>query len=302
MEKTVLIVDDQKEQAEGLKKILSKEMPGYNFESYTAQDEILEAIEHKFYSLAIVDIRMDDYDFDGIELVKKIFEVNPFAKVIIVSAFRDEYFAKLKDLLLTGKVIEVLEKELVATWAPKLKKIIEEYYDSMKRNPSELNQALLQFYAEAKNEDDTYKKGERFEHFISLLFGSFGYKQILKRVKDMSSNEVDLIVRNETADSFLNKFGKYILIECKNKPKEGVGKNDFIVFMKKLQNTNGLAQLGILATTGYIARTTYLEALRDSSGVEKVIFISNPEIERLIKSSDKFEELKRIIDDQVKDN
>lgn len=302
MEKNILVIDDESIQAEGLAKALKKEMPYYSFEWRSKEDEILDAIENRFFSLAIVDIRMDKYKFDGIDVVNKIFEVNPFAKVIIVSAFKDEYLLQLKKILLSGKVLDVVDKESLATWPQKLKVIIDDYYDKVDKDPSEINKALLQYYADAKNISDTYQKGERFEHFISLLFQSFGYKEISKRVIDRSSNEVDLIIRNEIDDSFLNKFGKYLLIECKNKPDSSVGKNDFIVFMNKLKNTGGLSDLGIIATTGYIARTTYIEAVRESQNDRKVLFISNPEIERLINSSDKKEEFKKLIDSQIKDN
>ena len=302
MEKTVLIIDDQREQAEGLWKLLSAALPHITFEWYSEEQAIIDAIEHRFYTLAIVDLRMDKYNIDGLGIIRKIFEINPFAKVMVLSAFRDEYFGQLKDVFLSGKVVDFFEKEQFKTLAGKLQKSVQAYFDSLDRNPSEINNALLQFYAEAKNEQDTYKKGERFEHFISLLFQSFGYKEISKRVKDISQNEVDLIIRNETDDSFLNKFGKYILVECKNKPDAGVSKNDLIVFDTKLENTNGLSELGIIATTGYIARTTYAEALRNSGTRRKILFMSNPEIEQLIRANDKKEEFKRLIDSQVKDN
>ncbi len=302
MEKTILIIDDQADQAEGLYKLLSEELPHFNFLWSSAEKDILHSIEHKFYSLAIVDIRMDTYDFDGIKIINDIFTINPFAKVIVLSAFKDEYFGSLKDLMLTGKIVDIFEKEQFKTLVTKLKSAIENYYSKVDEDPSEINNALLEHYAETKNLIDTYKKGERFERFISLLFQSFGYKEITKRVKDKTLNEVDLIIRNETQDTFLNKFGKYILIECKNKPDEKISKNDFIVFLSKLRHTNGLAELGIIATSGYISWTTYYEAIRESAEARKIIFMSNPEIEQLIKASDKLEQFKKLIDSQVKDN
>jgi len=302
MKRNILIIDDVKEQAEGLAKGLANLLPDYSFEYRFEEEEITKAIENRFFSLAIVDIRMDGFSSNGIDFVKKIFEVNPFSKVIIVSAFKDEYLLPLKELLLTGKVVDVLDKEDFDLWLPKIKTKIEEYYEELSSDTAEINNALLQLYSEAKNETDAFRKGEKFEHFISLIFQSIGFNQVLKRVKDKSLNEVDLIIRNDIEDSFLSKFGKYILIECKNKQEEGVSKNDFIVFNNKLKNTSGLAELGIIATTGYIARTTYLEALRESGEARKILFLSNREIERLIKASNKLSEFKSLIDFQVKDN
>ncbi len=302
MRKNVIIIDDVKEQAEGLAKGLSRLLPNYSFDNYHTEIEILEAIENRFYSLAILDIRMDGFSVDGIELAEKIFEVNPFANVIIISAFKDEYFLRLKDLLLTGKVVDVQDKEDFTTWLPKLKDTIESYYKKIDNDPSEINNALLQYYSEAKNETNTFLKGEKFEHFMSLIFQSIGFNQVLKRVKDQSLNEVDLIIRNDIEDNFINKFGKYILVECKNKPVEKVNKNDFIVFQNKLKNTNGLAELGIIATTGYITKNTFVEAVRESGEARKILFLSNPEIEKLIRADNKLSTFKNLIDQQVKDN
>ncbi|NRT13643.1 response regulator [Flavobacterium sp. 14A] len=302
MRKNVIIIDDVKEQAEGLDKGLSKLMPHYSFDNYHSEEGILDAIENRFFSLAIIDIRMDEFSFDGIDLAKKIFEVNPFSHVIIISAFKDEYFLRLKDLFLTGKVVDIQDKEDFETWLPKLKNTIENYYENIEKDPSEINNALLQFYSEAKNETDTYRKGEKFEHFMSLMFQSIGFNQVLKRVKDKSLNEVDLIIRNDIEDSFIGKFGKYILVECKNMPVTKVNKNDFIVFQNKLKNTNGLAELGIIATTGFITKNTYIEAVRESGESRKILFLSNPEIEKLIKAENKLSTFKNLIDNQVKDN
>jgi len=302
MKRSILIIDDVKEQAEGLEKGLRKSLSSeYHFESVFEEDKIIQFIENRYFSVAIVDLRMDEYSFDGIELINKIIQTNPFAKILIVSAFKGEYLLQLKDLFLTGKIIDVLDKEDYDTWIPKISNIIEKYHKETFKSPDEINNALLEYYSNAKNETNAYSKGEKFEHFVSLLFQSIGFNSINKRVIDKSLNEVDLIIRNEIKDPFLNKFGKYILIECKNTKKK-VDKNTFIVFSSKLKHTNGLAELGIIATTGFITRNTYIEAVRDSSDVRKIIFISNLEFQKLISSSNKLETFKNIIDEQVKDN
>lgn len=303
MKRSILIIDDIKEQAVGLKKGLKINLSSeYDIKSVYEEHDIIDSIENRYFSLAIVDLRMDGFNFDGIELINKIIEKNPFSKIIIVSAFKGEYLVQLKDFFLTGKIIDVLDKEDYEIWIPKISKIIEDYHNDAFSSSDEINNALLEYYSNAKNETDTYSKGEKFEHFVSLLFQSIGYNSINKRVIDKSLNEVDLIVRNEIKDPFLNKFGKYILIECKNKPKEKVDKNTFIVFSNKLKHTNGLAELGVIATTGYLTRNTYLEAIRESNSVKKIIFISNIEFKRLIMSINKLETFKEIIDEQVKDN
>jgi len=302
MNKSVLIIDDEQTQVNSLTKALKEKLPNVEFIPTFAEQDILSAIESKFYSLAIIDLRMDKYSFNGITLIEKIIEVNPFSKIIVTSAFTQEYINKLKPFMLKGKIINVLEKEKFEVWIPKIANTINEYFDAINEDSLPLQAALLQYYADAKNEIDTYKKGEKFENFVSLLFGNIGYQDIKRRVIDKSRNEVDLIVRNEINDLFLNKLGDYFLIECKNKPNENIGKNDFIQFYSKLDNTNGLARFGFLFTAGYIAQTTYTEAVRTSKSDKKIVFFSNSEIERLIKTEDIRKEFKNIIDEQVKDN
>ncbi|MBI3233551.1 MAG: response regulator [Bacteroidetes bacterium] len=107
MKRSVLIIDDEKAQAESLSKALSKELTNSSFDFAFDEEDILSKIENSYFSIALVDLRMDKFSFDGIDLIKKIFQVNPFAKIVIVSAFTGEYFAQIKDLLTTGKIIDV---------------------------------------------------------------------------------------------------------------------------------------------------------------------------------------------------
>jgi len=303
MQKTTLIIDDEILQAQSLAKSLASSLTDFSFEIYSEKDAILNAVENRFYNLAIVDIRMDKLGIDGIDICRRIFELNPIANVIIISAYKEEYFDQLKTILKTGKVLDVISKEdKPSDTAQILVPIIDSYFKKQDDDISIYNSSLLQFYSDTKNELDTFKKGILFERFISLLFGSMGFKEINKRIIDSSRNEIDLAVRNETKDPFLNKFGKYILIECKNHPDYKVGKNEFILFSDKLKNSNGLAELGIIATTGGFAKTTYLQAMRESAIPNKILFLSNVEFLNLIRSENKIEDFKKLIDEQMKNN
>lgn len=298
---SILIIDDEKLQAENLQKAFRKERPQY--ETFTAfeEEDILDKIENLFFSVAIVDLRMDKFNIDGFEIIKQIIAINPFAKIIIVTAFSSEYISELNKITATGKVKAVVDKKSFPDFINDIFEHTDEVIAAFENEDDVRSKALLQVYAEAKNEENSYKKGIKFENFTALMFAEMGFNHIRKRNKDKSSNEIDLMVRNDIEDTFFQKFNPYFLIECKNM-KEGVSKNDFIVFKNKLDNTNGLANLGFFVTTSYMKRTTYLEAMRSSQGSNKVIFISNPEIEQIIKSPNTIETLKSIIDVQVKDN
>lgn len=298
----ILVIDDEKPQAIALAKTIESVIPMSNVLNASAKEEIINYVENKFYNLAVIDIRMDAYDFNGISLARRILEINPYTKILFVSKFIPEYLDELTPLLQNGNVLGFSDKKIdYDEWGEELKNVILPYYEQLDSNPQSISTALINMYSELKDEENTYLKGSRFEDFISLLFQSIGFSEIVKRTRDKSLNEVDLIVRNEIDDPFLTKFGKYILIECKNHL-DTIDKNDFILFKSKLTATNGLAELGFFITTSSFKRTAYLEALRSSEGHHKIVFIDNSLLMRLMKSEDPREELKRIIDYQVKDN
>lgn len=298
----ILVIDDEKPQAIALAKTIESVIPMSNVLNASAKEEIINYVENKFYNLAVIDIRMDAYDFNGISLARRILEINPYTKILFVSKFIPEYLDELTPLLQNGNVLGFSDKKIdYDEWGEELKNVILPYYKQLDSNPQSISTALINMYSELKDEENTYLKGSRFEDFISLLFQSIGFSEIVKRTRDKSLNEVDLIVRNEIDDPFLTKFGKYILIECKNHL-DTIDKNDFILFKSKLTATNGLAELGFFITTSSFKRTAYLEALRSSEGHHKIVFIDNSLLMRLMKSEDPREELKRIIDYQVKDN
>ena len=182
-------------------------------------------------------------------------------------------------------------------WVPELTKIIEGYFNK-DLNPFAI-QILEDLYANAKNEPNTAKKGRMFEEFVVGLFRQMGFIHIETRVRDKASNEIDLIVRNDLNDAFFSKFGRYLFVECKNRPELGFSKNDFILFNKKISASNGDSNLGVVFTTGHIKRSVYLEALRESEKGIKILYLGSGEIMRLIHTPNMLDEFKEIIDRQV---
>lgn len=300
MNHSILVIDDEQQQAEGMKKFLKKERSNFFVESAFKEKDILEKIENLYFDIAIVDLQMNDFEIDGIIIIRKILAVNPFARIIIVSGYLPSYDAQIAEISKSGKIETVIEKTSIDIFTQKILAAIDSIVESTE-NSSLHQKTLSSLYAEAKNESDTYLKGTKFERFVSLLFSQLGFNHISKRVKDQSLSEVDLIVRNELNDLFFQKFKPYILIECKN-TSEKVDKNDFIQSYSKLEHTNGMANLGFLITSNAIKGTAYKEAMRTSGKGNKVIFITNLEIARLIQSLNILDTMKSIIDEQVKDN
>lgn len=301
MNHRVLIIDDEALQASNLKKVIKAERPQIFCDTATSLEEIELKIRETYFNIAIVDLRMDKFPRNGIDFIKEISETNPFAKIIVVSAFTKEYLDDLNDLMSAGKLMAILDKEKFDDFKIKILDKIDVVVKLFESNKSMSQKALESLYADAKNEVDTYQKGKKFEYFVAMLFSLMGFNHIENRNRDKSLNEVDLILRNDIKDTFFSKFKQYILVECKNTA-ENVDKNQFILFKEKLVQTSGLADLGFLVTAASLKKTAYYEAMRVSDKSFKIIFLSNVEISEIIASNDPIDSLKKIIDTQVKDN
>lgn len=297
MNKTILIIDDEELQAKNLARALKAELQDYDFICEWREEEIEKTVICNFYSIALVDLRMDRYAIDGFHIINLISDVNPYAKTIAISAYTGEYISKLSDYMQKGKLLAISEKDVFDIWIPKLKDIISDYYNK-DLNPITV-QVLEESFAAAKNETDAYKKGKLFEEFVVNLFRQMGFVHIETRVRDAASNEIDLILRNDLNDCFFSKYARYIYVECKNKPESGFDKNDFIVFNNKVRSSFGNSDLGIVVTTGYIKNTVFQESLKESKFNSKIVFLSSAEIIRIIHTPKMLDELKEIIDEQV---
>lgn len=297
MDKSILIIDDQESQARELCDALQKALNDCCLCYASEEKDIMAKVITRYYSVAIVDLRMERYSIDGFDVMDQIMTANPYAKIIIVSAYMSEYMTRISEYISKGAVLAISEKKDLEAWVPELANIIDGYFNR------DLNaiavQILEDLYAKAKNEPDTTKKGRMFEEFVVGLFRQMGFVHIETRVRDKASNEIDLIVRNDLSDAFFSKFGRYLFVECKNRPELGFSKNDFIVFNKKVSSSNGDSNLGVVFTTGHIKRSVYLEALRESEKGIKILYLGSGEIMKLIHTPNMLDEFKEIIDRQV---
>lgn len=297
MDKSILIIDDQESQARKLCDALQKALNDCCLCYASEEKDIMAKVITRYYSVAIVDLRMERYSIDGFDVMDQIMTANPYAKIIIVSTYMSEYMTRISEYISKGAVLAISEKKDLEAWVPELANIIDGYFNR------DLNaiavQILEDLYAKAKNEPDTTKKGRMFEEFVVGLFRQMGFVHIETRVRDKASNEIDLIVRNDLSDAFFSKFGRYLFVECKNRPELGFSKNDFIVFNKKVSSSNGDSNLGVVFTTGHIKRSVYLEALRESEKGIKILYLGSGEIMKLIHTPNMLDEFKEIIDRQV---
>lgn len=119
------MIDDDAVQAAALAKKLSETIPDSELMHACTEESILNMVENKFFNLAVLDIRMDNFDFDGIQIAKRILEVNPFARIIFVSRCLPGYMEQLTPLLQNGNVLGFSDKKAdYNAWGEELKGMI----------------------------------------------------------------------------------------------------------------------------------------------------------------------------------
>ena len=181
MKHSILIIDDERIGAQNLQRFYNKKKSDITCNIAYTEKDILNSISNKFYDLAIVDIRMDDFDFDGFDLIKLITEVNPFAKIIIISAYTGEYQEDLNEILQTGKISAILNKEKFDDFSKKILNESNKVFLEKDSNTSFNQSVLTDLYSDVKNETNKQEKGLKFERFVGMLLGSIGFHEIKYR-------------------------------------------------------------------------------------------------------------------------
>ena len=83
---TILLVDDDPEIVEQFARALKNE--GYEVDTAFSGEEGWEKYQARYYDVVIADWKMQE--MDGLELLHKIDQMNPQAKVIVITGFGDE--------------------------------------------------------------------------------------------------------------------------------------------------------------------------------------------------------------------
>ncbi|WP_045210948.1 sigma-54-dependent transcriptional regulator [Desulfonatronovibrio magnus] len=81
----IMIVDDEKDMLEGLKRILPYELKQCNVTVFSNPVSSLEYVRHNTMDLILMDVRMPE--MDGIELLERVLQVDPGSTVIMMTAY-----------------------------------------------------------------------------------------------------------------------------------------------------------------------------------------------------------------------
>lgn len=133
---------------------------------------------------------------------------------------------------------------------------------------------------------DKNEKGKKLEQVISKLFSMFEGFEVVEQNLYTETEEIDIVVQNESIKGIWGKLSPFILIECKNWSNK-VGKNELVVFDKKIENRRGQCKVGFLISVNGFTKELRKETLRGSINDRLIVLLDKQKIFELIESYDR---------------
>ncbi len=288
----ILIIDDDNLFLDTYRDILENE--GYTVE--TASDRatgntMLDAGE---WDVVLVDNRLagERGPDVGVDLLTEVSVRAPGAKAIMVTAFATP--ESIKRSFAAG-AYDYLEKtgQFSTLLRVKVGNAVASVRDRRLANLGDAaaERAIVELWRNVRTETDPHRKGKALEDLVLVVLRSIpGFTRVWDRVTN-AIEEIDILVRNESADPFWVKEGTYFLFECKNWSKP-VGRSEIDIFVRKLERRYQRCKLGFFAAIGGFTNPADKIQLADSKGDVLVVMMDGEDLARLVAPGDRSAVLK----------
>jgi len=241
-------------------------------------------------ALAFFDIILDKEINEMNELSIKDF-VNCAKKIvnrkIDLQEFDDEYYLSLSIVHDSNITVENF-MELTVDYYNKIWTLYENQIDRMR---------LLHRIDNIHKLRDKDEKGRELEDVITEIFSKIEGFKIRNRLRT-NTEEIDIVIRNESNDEFWKKISLFIIVECKNWSTQ-VGKNEYVLFEKKLKNRHKSCYLGFLISINGFKKTFSLESLRSSESNICIVPLDKKDIREIILDENINEKIKQYVENYI---
>jgi FixJ family two-component response regulator len=293
----ILIVDDQEIWRNFVGDILKEKISHVEMSFAIGGDDAVEQVRRAEFDLILLDMRMPS-GTEGLDALKQIKEVKPQSQVIMMSAYGEVETAV--EAMKRG-AIDFIQKGDPTSSNPTafldvLVVKVKEFHRAAAQKSAliaDRERLIKRAYEDACRLTDNNEKGKAFEDLLAALFASVDGFTINERNCKTQTEEIDIVILNESQEPFWRQRGSLLLVECKNWLDKKVGKNEFVVFQNKIGNRAGLCKLGFLVCTETFAETITKEMLRASTGDILVVPIDGEKLRELTDSSNRSETLKK---------
>jgi len=290
----ILIVDDSLEFCRILEERLSETVPGVNVLHAQSVSDAAAVLRASEINVVISDMVMGEKEagFDLLVLSKRR---NPCTQFLVLTEYPS--IKNVERCMRAGCYAYVEKTDLegsrfaeVVTEALALSRV------SVDRDAT-LERLILADWNTLRSVKERLKKGAVLEDLCSSLFRTVdGWNRIDGRV-NTRTEEIDLLILNESRDEFWKRFGSFILVECKNwVRKRKPGRKEFDSFYLKMQRRGQQdCRLGFFISLNGVATTFAIEQSRIAKESTRVVTLDGEEIWQLICAPDRSGLLKQLV-------
>jgi CheY-like chemotaxis protein len=290
----VLVVDDEQPMYETYCDILVPD--GYQVEWAADRDTALKRIQEGEWDVVVLDQRLNGPTGGntGIDLVAELSQTG--AKVILSTAYADPEMA---ERAFRDGVYDYLTKDNLKLLRTLLRIKVRSASELARErrlgalSPEAREKEIRDLWAAVQSEANSQRKGKLLEDLMVRLFKTLpGFSYITPRGKSRDE-EIDLIIRNESPDTFWSGEGsQYILVECKNWSRP-VGPDELVIFRNKLENRGTRCRLGFFIALGGFTAGFDSQAATFRKDPFLVVPLDRADIDQLVKASDRNSLLKQ---------
>lgn len=290
----ILIIDDDPAFIETYKDLLAAE--GYTVETATSHATALRRLDEPGWSVILVDQKLQGSGGPdtGLDLITESRSRAPGAKVLLVTAYASKEAVERAfregayDYLEKTPVFEAMLHVKVRN---AMEVVSERWLATLDLDGTEL--AIREEWATAQAERDRNKKGLLLERLVALLLKSIpGFDRLDTRLRN-ETEEIDVLVQNESTDPFWQKESPYILVECKHWSKR-IGTKELRDLWGKMEGRYNRCRLALLIAPGGFTDTVRDLQLRKSEDDVLVVLVGANELDDLVRRKDRNEALKEM--------
>lgn len=274
----LLIVDDD-EVVRDVLKLKLESRKDISLSEASTPEEAFQKVSNEFFDLVLLDLRLQ-FGTEGLDVLAKIKRLKPHVGVMMLSAYGT--IPIVVEAMKRGAIDFIpKDKDYEDLVVLKLDKFIRDaaLLADRERNISGLYDTVFT--------EETNRKGKALETLIVALFSSVEGFNVIDSNVNTQTEEIDVVIRNESTHLTWQKEKSLILVECKNWHSKRVGKNEFVVFKDKLENRTGRCSLGFLVCVEEFAETITKEMLRSSKTDLLVVPIDGEKLQQLAKKTNR---------------
>jgi hypothetical protein len=138
---------------------------------------------------------------------------------------------------------------------------------------------VSQLVASVEAADSPSAKGSALESLMAALFEQVPGFVVYDRDVRTKTEELDLILLNDSRDPVYSRDGPLVLVECKNwtaKP----GRPDFSLLESKIRNRHNRCTVAFFISWSGFAETTWRETLRTSRERYVIVCLTGSDVRR----------------------